>query len=614
MRYGLMASVSGLVLGIYAYTAHPGGLGSGSLNAADNYYSLLVQGFRADQLSLKKTVPPGLAQLADPYDPGRNALYRSMPYGMHDLSYYQGKFYLYFGVTPALVLFWPYVALTGHYLFQKDATVIFCAVGFLASVGLLCALKRRYFAGVNVAIVTASTLALGLAAGVTVLLARSDVYEVAISCGYALSMLALAGVWKALHQSRKRSGCRWLAGASLAYGLAVGARPSLLFGAVILLAPLVQPWRERRPMGGVVAAAVAPISLVGLGLMLYNFLRFGNPLEFGVRYLLSFQRIPARQFFNLRYLWVNVRVYFLEPARWSSRFPFVHDIAVPPLPAGHGPIEETFGVVVSIPVVWLALAVPLAWRNRPVEARSVLCGFLAAIAALFGTAALALGLFYYAAGRYQVDFLPALMLLAVVGILSVERTLPPTPRSGLADGAAWRRAARSGWSLLLVFSLAFNALATIQRCATAHYYLGNALSGAGNLQESIDQYQQALRLKPDLYDAHDNLAIVLARLGSVPEAIGHWEQALQINPRFVDAHYNLGVALMAQGQVPNAVEHFQQALWVKPDFAEAHFNLGFVLEKLGRTQEAIHHYQQALRIKPDLVQARTALARAQSAQ
>ena len=73
-----------------------------------------------------------------------------LPIGLLDMSYYKGKLYLYFGVTPAVVLFWPYVALTGHYLSQKDAAVIFCVVGFLASVGLLCALWRRYFAEVSV--------------------------------------------------------------------------------------------------------------------------------------------------------------------------------------------------------------------------------------------------------------------------------------------------------------------------------------------------------------------------------------------------------------------------------------------------------------------------------
>ena len=175
---------------------------------------------------------------------------------MHDLSYYKGKLYLYFGVTPALILFWPFVALTGHYLFHRQAVTIFCAIGFLASVGLLRALWRRYFAEVSVGVVAACALALGLATGVPVLLSRSDVYEVAISCGYMLTMLALAAIWCALHEPERR--CRWLAAASVAYGLAVGARPTLLFGAVILLVPVVQAWRERRHDLGAAAGGDGP--------------------------------------------------------------------------------------------------------------------------------------------------------------------------------------------------------------------------------------------------------------------------------------------------------------------------------------------------------------------
>ena len=340
MQCGVLGAVCALVIGVYAYAAHSGSLESLSLNAADTYYNLLVQGFRAGQLSLKKEVPPGLAQLADPYDPTANALYRSASYRMLDMSYYKGRLYLYFGVTPALILFWPFVALTGHYLFHRQAVAIFCALGFLASVGLLRALWRRYFAEVSVGVVAACALALGLATGVPVLLPRSDVYEVAISCGYMLTMLALGAIWCALHEPERR--CRWLAAASVAYGLAVGARPSLLFGAVILLVPVVQAWRERRPIWALLMAATGPIMLIGLGLMLYNALRFDNPFEFGWRYQLAADRQDTRQYFSLHYLWFNFRVYFLEPARWSGRFPFVHEIAVPPLPAGHGEVETSF--------------------------------------------------------------------------------------------------------------------------------------------------------------------------------------------------------------------------------------------------------------------------------
>ena len=47
--------------------------------------------------------------------------------------------------------------------------------------------------------------------------------------------------------------------ASVAYGLAVGARPILIFGAVILLVPQLCAWRrERRPIGATLAAGDRP--------------------------------------------------------------------------------------------------------------------------------------------------------------------------------------------------------------------------------------------------------------------------------------------------------------------------------------------------------------------
>jgi hypothetical protein len=120
-----------------------------------------------DATELHREAPPGLTQLADPYDPSAHA-----GYAVLDISYYKGKLYLYYGVTPAVLLFWPYVALTGNYLPQKYAVLVFCIVGFLASAGLLFALWRRYFANVTLAAVAAGTLALGLATGTPSLLAR----------------------------------------------------------------------------------------------------------------------------------------------------------------------------------------------------------------------------------------------------------------------------------------------------------------------------------------------------------------------------------------------------------------------------------------------------------
>ena len=662
MQRGILCAACLLVIGLYAYTAQSGLLASNSLDPADAYYNLLVRGFRAGQLNLKIDVP-GFAQLANPYDPAAHA-----PYPVLDMSYYKGKFYLYFGVTPALVLFWPFALLTGNYLSQKTAVICFCIVGLLAGVGLLCALWRRYFAEVNVAVVAAGALALGLATCVPFLLARCDVYEVAISCGYAFTMLALACIWKAIHDSSQKGA--WLVGASLMYGLAVGARPSLLFGAVVLLVPVVQTWRERRKVWGPLLAALGPITLIGIGLMFYNSLRFDNPFEFGFRYQLAGDRELTQQPFSLRYLWFNFRAYFLELARWSNRFPFVRNTIVAPSPAGHGPVEQTFGILANIPLVWLALAVPLAWRGRSPESRHSLDWFLTSVALLFGGAALTLGCYYYTAGRYEVEFLPALVLLAVTGILATERALAGQP--------VRRRVMRWAWSVLLCFSVAFNLLACTERWAEshdnqgmtlqeigrteeafsqyeealrlnpdfaqAHYNLGLALERLGRAQEAIEHYDQAIRIQSDYADAHNNLAGILRNQGKLPEAINHYEQAargkpnlagvqfnlgstleqagraeeaigqyeqaIRIKPDFAYAHNNLGVLLMARGRLQEAVDHFQQALRIQPDNAEAHFNLALASSRLGRWQDAIDHYQQVVRIKPDLVQARRNLAKA----
>jgi tetratricopeptide (TPR) repeat protein len=605
----LLTAVCVLVIGVYAYMTQPSAWELLIPNAADTHYNLLVEGLRAGQLSLRKEVPPELAQLADPYDPAANALYRSEPRGLHDLSYYKGKLYLYFGITPALILFWPFAALTGQYLFHRQAVTIFCAIGFLTSVGLLRALWRRYFAEVNVWVVAACALALGLATGVPVLMSRCDVYEVAISCGYMLTMLALGAIWRALHEPRRRSG--WLAAASVAYGLAVGARPSLSLGAVILLVPVALAWRERRQVWALLMAALGPILLIGLALMLYNFLRFDSPFEFGTHYQLCGRPQLAEQLFRLRYFWFNLRVYFLEPARWSAHFPFVRGIAVPPMPTGFYSAAEAFGVLTNLPVVWLALAAPLAWRRRSAEAGAMLRAFVMAAALLFGICALTVGLFWAAAIRYEVDFLPALLLLAVVGILGLERVLAPTSESGQAPisesrqtgRSIWRRVARWGWVLLLSFSVAFNLLASVQRCAGAHYTVGTILLQLGRVQEAVEQDEQAVRLMPDFAEAHNNLGNALLQAGNVAEAIKHYHEALRLMPDSALVHYNLANALSQAGQTEEAIGHYEQALWIRPEYAEAHYNLGNALLQAGRVSEAIGHYEQALQIKPEYAEA-----------
>jgi tetratricopeptide (TPR) repeat protein len=582
------------VVGLFGWMASESATELAGWTAADSHYNLLVRGFQHGQLSVDKVAPPQLATLDDPYDPVANLRYRT-GYGLHDMTYYNGRLYLYFGVAPALLLFWPWAALTGHYLFHHHAVAIFCAVGFLASVALLRSLWRRYFPEVSVAVMAAGILALGLATGVPILLQRAEFWEVAISCGWALGMLALGAIWRAVIDPGRR--VWWVVAASLALGFAVGARPFLLLGAPILLAPAFVEWKEsaaagrRRLPWTAVAAAVLPIALCGLGLMVYNELRFNSPFEFGQRYQLAGDRQDNIQHFSLRFLWFNFCVYFLEPVRWTRTFPFVSDIATPAVPAGHADVEDPYGILTNIPIVWFALAAPLAWWGRVSEDRVRLRGFLAAVAILFGVCAGVLGLFYGTCSRYEEEFLPTLVFLAVVGILAVERVLASRP--------LWCVAARAVWVPLLVFSLGFNLLEGLEHYVVEHCRLGNHLDVAGRFADAIPQYQEALRINRDYVEAHSSYGNVLRQVGRLPEAIAECRRALQLDPNYARAHNNLANALLDTGKIEEAIEHYHEALRLRPDDAKIHFNLGNAWLRVRRDGDAIREYETALRLNPE---------------
>ena len=601
----LMVSLAAaLVVGSYGWMATQSVTELSGASAADIHYNLLVEGFQRGQLNLNKVPPAGLGQLPDPYDPVTNEQYR-LGGGLHDMSYYRGKLYLYFGVTPALVLFWPWAALTGHYLFHRFAVAAFCAVGFLAMAAVVVALWRRYFAEVGVAVVAAGVLALGLAAGVPIMLQRAEFWEVAVSCGYAFDMLALGAVWLALHDPGRRKW--WLAAASLALGLALGARPSLLFGTVIVLIPVWRAWRER-PAGrrtlpwGLLAAALVPLFVCGLALLLYNQRRFDDPFQFGERYQLAGDRQDVAGHFSPRYFWFDFCVYFLEPAGWSPHFPFVGAIAAPALPPGHAPIEDPYGVLTNIPLLWLALAAPLAWRARAAADRAALRGFLGAAALGFGSSAAVLCMFYGTCSRYEVEFLPELALLAVVGVFALERA-----------AAGWSRARRPwriGWSLLLVFSIGFNLLGAVDRYVTQRCLLGNRLNAEGHVTAAIVQYEKAVRLKPTDAEAHSDLGNALTESGRLPEALVECRAAVRLKPEYAKAHDNLGNALLGTGQEAAALAEYATAVQLDPDDATAHYNYGIALFRLGRPAEATAQYETAVRLQPDNFDARYNLGNA----
>ena len=148
----------------------------------------------------------------------------------------------------------------------------------------------------------------------------------------------------------------------------------------------------------------------------------------------------------------------------------------------------------------------------------------------------------------------------------------------------------------------------------AHNNLGNALQAQGKLDDAVAQYEQALALKPDYPEAHNNLGNALQAQGKLDDAVAQYERALALKPDYPEAHNNLGNALQTQGKLDDAVARYEQALALKPDYPEAHNNLGNALQTQGKLDDAVARYEQALALKPDYPEAHNNLGNALQAQ
>jgi len=157
--------------------------------------------------------------------------------------------------------------------------------------------------------------------------------------------------------------------------------------------------------------------------------------------------------------------------------------------------------------------------------------------------------------------------------------------------------------------------------AEAHNELGNALTNDGQASAALVHFQRAVAIKPGLAAAQGNLGVALARDGRLDEAIEHFQKALNDNRDSAQAHDYLAGALATRGltrlqtgKPSEAIDDFLRALEIQPNNAAAHNNLGVALLQTGKPREAIVHFQQALQIKPDYANARKNLELARAKQ
>lgn len=423
----------------------------------DDLYNRLADGFLSGHLGFAEPAPAGLAQLANPYDPSQNAPFARY----HDVSYYHGRYYIYFGPAPLLLLV-PWRAITRTYLSENLAAAAFAWAAALVGCLLLRRLRRSHFPSTRPWVMLACALGMAFGNLLPLLLRRPVTYEVAIACACFFGLLALLFFHRALTAPGGRTaGLAWT---SLCLGLAIASRPDYLFGAAAFGLVYFRLTRPSTPAGRddwirELVAAIAPLAGVGIVLALYNHARFGSWTEFGTHYMLAGGNQQHLQMNSVRFVPINLYYYLLARPQFSAFFPFFRVIAFTPFhpPNGYLGEEDAYGILPAMPVL---LAVCWLWPLLPARRKGTARLFL--LPALACCAAL--GAFFLtlcgAANRYMVDFVTPFVPLALAGILAWE-----------ARPASWQRlAGRALWTAALAYTILFNAFASIEHNDLFRYY------------------------------------------------------------------------------------------------------------------------------------------------
>jgi protein O-mannosyl-transferase len=141
--------------------------------------------------------------------------------------------------------------------------------------------------------------------------------------------------------------------------------------------------------------------------------------------------------------------------------------------------------------------------------------------------------------------------------------------------------------------------------ARARVGLGNTLVLQGKFDEAEKQFREAIRIDPHFVESYTDMASLMHTRGKTEEAMAYIQKALTIDPNNPKSFFLLGDIQTKQGKTDNATSQYKKAIELNPQYADAAYNnLGIALRSQGKIPEAIIQFQEALRLNPRNVSAR----------
>ena len=380
-------------------------LWNGDIPGHRNQYELMAENLLAGRIYFDYGEEDQLADLENPYDPQERK--EAGVYFHWDHAYYNGRYYMYFGIVPVLTVFLPYRLLTGDPLTTYRATQLFAAVTILGIFAVFQMLSKLFFKKMP------HSVCLGLSVAFSVMSVWYSSAEPALYCTAITSALAfevwslyffMRAVWKEESENRQI-----LCGAigALLGALAFGCRPSIALANIAVIPMLVVYLRKKNitpALVGKLILAALPYAVVAFGLMCYNSVRFGDPFEFGQAYQLTVSDQTSYSF-NLD---MNMLVRIVNGTSTMLFGETVHSTTFPYL--NHG------GAVFNFPILFLTVLCLNANARKLLKEHRLSWLMIGLIVSVLVIAAVDIMWTPYILDRYYMDFYFLLGILCFLGI------------------------------------------------------------------------------------------------------------------------------------------------------------------------------------------------------
>ncbi|HZV70379.1 MAG TPA: tetratricopeptide repeat protein [Saprospiraceae bacterium] len=153
------------------------------------------------------------------------------------------------------------------------------------------------------------------------------------------------------------------------------------------------------------------------------------------------------------------------------------------------------------------------------------------------------------------------------------------------------------------FFLWQDVIERFQTVPIAYYNRGLTYMNENKFKEAMEDYNQALALKPDYNVALVNRGNIFRVNNQNEEALRDYNHAIEVTPNLSIAFFNRGILYMNQQRNEEALADFSKAIEFKPGYYKAYSNRGVIYNNLQRYPEAIADYSKAIEINPGYMEA-----------